>query len=141
MSKRILEKAEVVLECHDKFRAGTCERSARYDAHFDERGVSLTLHRIGGGENKKTVHMHLSHGLFVGILRDLAKTVSVLLPQDAAHRDALLDAARGLCRSLHGSSDGKEEKDCTRKKSKRKDVNDLSQLTPQEQVLLLHILE
>ena len=95
MSKRIPDKAEVVLEYPDKFYIGTFERTARYDAHFDERGVSLTLHRTGGGEGQKSVHMHLNHGLFADILLELAKTASALSPDDAAHRDALLECGQG----------------------------------------------
>jgi hypothetical protein len=140
MSKHIPDKAEVVLEYPDKFYIGTFERSARYDAHFDEKGVSLTLHRTADGEAQKSVHIHLHHALFGDILFELAKTASALAPDDTVHRDALRDAATALCRSLNaGAVKGRKVR--KRKPSKKKDLNDLSQLTPDEEVLLLHVLE
>jgi len=132
MSKRVPDKAEVVLEYPDKFYIGTFERSARYDAHFEQNGVSLTLHRTSGGEGQRSVHIHLHHALFTDILQELAKTTSALSPDDTAHRNELRDAAKALCQAL----------DADRGKAKRKkDVNDLSQLTPEEEVALLHVLE
>jgi hypothetical protein len=133
MSKRIPDKAEVVLEYPDKFYIGTFERTARYDAHFEQNGVSLTLHRTSGGEGQKSVHIHLHHALFADILQELAKTTSALAPDDAVHRNELREAAKALCRAL--------DSDARPSKAKRKDVNDLSQLTPEEEVALLHVLE
>jgi hypothetical protein len=133
MSKRIPDKAEVVLEYPDKFYIGTFERTARYDAHFEQNGVSLTLHRTSGGEGQKSVHIHLHHALFADILQELAKTTSALAPDDAVHRNELREAAKALCRAL--------DADARPSKAKRKDVNDLSQLTPEEEVALLHVLE
>ena len=43
MSKPIPDKAEVTLEYPDKFYIGTFERTARFDAHLDENGISLTF--------------------------------------------------------------------------------------------------
>ena len=133
MSKRVPDKAEVVLEYPDKFYIGTFERSARYDAHFEQNGVSLTLHCTSGGEGQRSVHIHLHHALFADILQELAKTTSALAPDDAVHRNELREAAKALCRAL--------EADARPGKAKRKDVNDLSQLTPEEEVALLHVLE
>ena len=48
MTKPIPDKAEVALELPDKLYIGTFERSSRFDAHLDQTGVSLTLHRTGG---------------------------------------------------------------------------------------------
>ena len=45
MTRPIPDKAEVALELPDKLYIGTFERSARFDAHLDQTGVSLTLHR------------------------------------------------------------------------------------------------
>ena len=47
MTKPIPDKAEVALELPDKLYIGTFERSSRFDAHLDQTGVSLTLHRTG----------------------------------------------------------------------------------------------
>jgi len=45
MTKPIPDKAEVALEYPDKLYIGTFEQSARFDAHLDETGISLSLHR------------------------------------------------------------------------------------------------
>ena len=100
MSKPIPDKAEVTLEYPDKFYIGTFERTARFDAHLDENGISLTFQRGGDPKNKKSVCMHLHYALFAEILRDLAQTVSSLPPQDTSHLDALRDAAKALYASL-----------------------------------------
>ncbi|MBX9778287.1 MAG: hypothetical protein K2Y71_28215 [Xanthobacteraceae bacterium] len=93
MTRPIPDKAEIALEYPDKLYIGTFERTARFDAHLDEAGISLSLHRTGDADVRKTVRMHIHYGLFAEILRDLAKTVSALPPADEAHREALHDAA------------------------------------------------
>jgi hypothetical protein len=45
MTKPIPDKAEVAVEYPDKLYIGTFERTARFDAHLDEAGISLSLHR------------------------------------------------------------------------------------------------
>jgi hypothetical protein len=100
--KPIPDKAEVALEYPDKFYIGTFERSARFDAHLDETGISLTLHRTGDSDTRRSVHMHFHDALFADILRDLATTVSAMPPQDADHRKAVRDAAKALYLSLSG---------------------------------------
>lgn len=125
--KRIPDKAEVALEYPDKFYIGTFERSARFDAHLDQTGISLTLHRAGDVETRRSVHMHFHYALFADILRDLAKTVSALPPEDAAHREAVREAAKALYLSL-------DDRGATK-------AGDVSEMTPEEEVLLLHVLE
>src|SRR5215831_4818341 len=68
MTKPIPDKAEVALELPDKLYIGTFERSSRFDAHLDQTGVSLTLHRTGDADARKSVHMHFHYGLFADIL-------------------------------------------------------------------------
>jgi len=129
MTKPVPDKAEVALEYPDKLYIGTFERTAQFDAHFDASGVSLSLHHAGADDVRKTVRMHLHYALFEEILRDLAKTAASLPAADIAHRKALRDAARGLYRALAGAP------------RKRKDANDIADLTPEEEVRLLHIME
>jgi hypothetical protein len=64
--------------------------------------------------------------LFAEILNDLAKTVAAMPPADAAHRDTLRDAARALYRALDPA---------------RNDKDDLARMKPEEEVLLLHVME
>jgi hypothetical protein len=70
--------------------------------------------------------MHFHYALFAEILQDLAKTVASMPPSDAAHRDMLRDAAKALYRALDPA---------------RNDKADLAGMTPEEEVLLLHVME
>jgi hypothetical protein len=126
MTKPIPDKAEVALEYPDKLYIGTFERTARFDAHLDKAGISLSLYRSGEAEGRKSVHLHFHFALFAEILHDLAKTVSAVPPADAAHRDALREGAEALCRALD---------------ARRNDKDDLAQMTPEDEVLLLHVME
>jgi hypothetical protein len=140
MTRPIPDKAEVALEYPDKLYIGTFERSSRFDAHLDRTGISLRLDLPGDSDTRKSVRMHLHYGLFAEILSDLAKTV-VSMPPDEAHREALRDAAEALYRSLEtppsaGQSGGKSRFDLA-----REDEREISKMTPEEQVLLLHVLE
>jgi hypothetical protein len=128
MSKPIPGKAEVAVEYSDKLYIGTFEHTARFEAHADETGVALSLQHGGAGDERKSVHLHFHYALFAEILRDIAATVPTSPPVNAAHRETLRDAAEALYRTL---GDGDE------KKSK----NELADLTPQDEVLLLHVLE
>jgi hypothetical protein len=126
MTKPIPDKAEVALEYPDKLYIGTFERTARFDAHLDEAGISLSLYRTGDADVRKSVRMHFHYALFAEILRDLARTVSAVPPSDAAHRDALREGAKALYRALD---------------PRRSDKDDLAQMTPDEEVALLHVME
>jgi hypothetical protein len=143
MTKPIPDKAEVALEYPDKLYIGTFERTARFDAHLDETGISLSLYRTGAVDVRKTIRMHFHYALFAEILRDLAKTVSALPPADVAHRDALRDGAMALYRALATGKTaapvepGKRET----RAGARADEADLAKMTPEEEVLLLHVLE
>jgi hypothetical protein len=127
MTKPVPDKAEVALEYPDKLYIGTFERTARFDAHLDEAGISLSLYRTGDADVRKSVRMHFHFALFAQILQDLAKTVSAVPLGDALHRDELRDGAKALYRALepHGRG-GKGES---------------SKMTPDEEVRLLHVLE
>jgi hypothetical protein len=133
--KPISDKAEVALEYPDKLYIGTFERSARFDAHLDQTGISLSLHRTGDAETRRSVHMHFHYAFFADILRDLAKTVSAMPLEDAAHREAMREAAKALYLSL----DDRAAK--VKVAGRRKKTGDISEMTPEEEVLLLHVLE
>jgi hypothetical protein len=63
-----------------------------------------------------------SYALFAQILHELAKTVSELLPADTRHREALREGAKALYVALE-------------------DAADPSEMTPEEEVLVLHLME
>ena len=96
MTKPITDKAEVAVEYPDKFYIGTFAHTARFDAHIDRTGISLTLELPGPVEQRKSVRMHFHHALFADILRDLARTAAALPPDDLTHRDSLRDSTRAL---------------------------------------------
>ena len=121
MTRPVPDKAEVALEYPDKVYIGTFERSSRFDAHLDRAGISLTLHRTGDANVRKSIRMHFHYALFAEILRDLAKTVSSVPPADAAHRDGLREGAKALYRALD---------------PRRNDKEDIARMTPDEEVLL-----
>jgi hypothetical protein len=133
MSKPIPDKAEVAVEYPDKLYIGTFERTARFDAHLDETGISLSLHRTGADDVRKSVRMHFHCALFAEILRDLAKTVTALPPADVVHRAALRDAAEALYRALADAE--------TKSGGPVGNASDVAGLTAGEEVRLLHIME
>ena len=124
MTKSVPDRAEVAVEYPDKLYIGTFERASRFDAHLDETGISLSLHRTGAEGVRKSVRMHFHYALFAEILRELAKTVTALPATDVTHREALREAAKALYLALA-----------------REGANDKAGLTPDEEVRLLHILE
>ena len=126
MTKPIPDKAEVAVEYPDKLYIGTFERTARFDAHLDEAGISLGLHRTGADNARKSVRMHFHYALFAEILHELAKTVASLPAGDLAHRQALCDAAKAFYLAL---------------KADKRQSDGTADLTPEEEVRLLHILE
>ena len=100
MTKPIPDKAEVAVEYPDKLYIGTFEQTARFDAHLDEKGISLSLHRMGPEDVRKSVRMHFHFALFAEILHDLATTVTAVPPADIGHREVLRDAAKALYLAL-----------------------------------------
>ena len=69
MTKPITDKAEVAVEYPDKLYIGTFAHTARFDAHIDKTGISLTLEVPGPVEQRKSVRMHFHHALFADIPR------------------------------------------------------------------------
>jgi len=64
MTKPISDKAEVAVEYPDKLYIGTFAHTARFDAHLDQTGISLTLELPGPEEQRKSVRMHFHYALF-----------------------------------------------------------------------------
>jgi hypothetical protein len=98
MTKPVPDKAEIALEYPDKFYVGTFEHSSRFEAHLDPTGFALVLERPGA--LRKSIHMHISFGLFAGILGELAATVRQIPKDDILHRDQLTEAVAQLHQAL-----------------------------------------
>lgn len=124
MTEQIPDKAEIAVELPETLYTACFEGTARFDTHLDKAGVTLTLLGSGPADTRESVHIHLYYALFAEILQNLAKTVSALPPEQVAHHDLLQDAAKALYLSLTANSG-----------------DDVSKLTPEEEVRLLHILE
>lgn len=95
----IVDKAEVAIDFPDKYYAGGFGRDASFEARAEADGMLIRLVR-SSGDDKRQVEIHLHHFLFAGILEDLAKSLAMLPPLDAPHREALLEAANGLAAAL-----------------------------------------
>ena len=142
MTKPIPDKAEVALEYPDKLYIGTFERSARFDAHLDKSGISLALYRGGDVETRRAIRMHLHYGLFAEILQELAKTASAMSEDDTDHRIALREAAKALHQSLTAKplKAGRRTNKSEHHQPKH-DEADIANMTPEEEVMLLHVME
>jgi hypothetical protein len=86
---------------------------------------------------RKSVRKHFHYALFAEILQDLAKTVSKMPPADAEHRNVLREGAKALYRALGAGGDANRSK----KRGAPESAADPSQMTPEEEVLLLHVME
>lgn len=139
MTKPVPDKAEVALEYPDKLYIGTFERSAQFEAHLDKTGISLTLQRSGGAEARRSIRMHLHYGLFAEILHELAKTVSAMPEDDLEHRSMLRKAAKALYGAL--ARPARPSRAVEKPKQARKNEADTTTMSPEEEVLLLHVLE
>ena len=93
---------------------------------LDKAGISLSLHRTGADNDHKSVHMYFHYALFAEILHDLANTVASFPASDFAHRETVRDAAKALYLALESDEGGRGSK---------------TDLTPDEEMRLLHILE
>ena len=109
MTKPISDKAEVAVEYPDKLYIGTFAHTARFDAHLDQTGISLTLELPGPEEQRKSVRMHFHYALFAEILRDLAKTVAAFPLEDILHRDVMREAAKALYLALEPPASGRKK--------------------------------
>jgi hypothetical protein len=143
MTKPIPDKAEVALEYPDKLYIGTFEHASRFDAHLDETGISLSLERTGGINVRKTIRMHFHYGLFAEILHDLAKAASSLSSEEIAHCDALREGAKALWRALDTSVRETVSKSGKLRYTAAAHAGEAatSKMTPEEEVLLLHVME
>ena len=54
MTQSIPDKAEVTVEFPEKVYAASFGGTARFDAHLDKAGVSLTLHGSGPADTRKS---------------------------------------------------------------------------------------
>jgi hypothetical protein len=126
MNNPIPNRAEVASEHLEKPHVKAFEQATCFDTHLDEVGILLNLHHIGAVDLHTSARIHFHYALFAEILRDLATKVDRLPRADSTHREALRDAAEALYVAL--SADAHRSKDG-------------DNFTPDEEVLLLHVME
>jgi len=76
MTKQIPDKAEVVVEYPNELYVGIFERTARFDAHLDEAGISLSLYRAGADDERKSDSNTLSLRIVCGNLAGFGEDCS-----------------------------------------------------------------
>ena len=118
MTRYLTGKAEIVLDFPDIM--GTFGSADQCDARFDADDIRLTLQRSDYSDVCRFVRLNLKPQVLADFLSDLAASVSVTAP--AENRQVLREAAEALARALAS-------------------VESTEELTPDEEVLLLHVLE
>jgi hypothetical protein len=81
-----------------------------------------------GHSMKKPISDNIDYASLAQGLRDLAKAVKLLPPGSVAERESLRTAAEAVCRALADDA-------------RSPSAEDTGDLTPEEEVQLLHILE
>jgi hypothetical protein len=119
MTRYLSGKAEIVLEFPDI--TGTFGLADQCDAGFEADDIHLTLQRSDVSGVCRSMRLNLKPQVLADILSELAGSVSGTAPAEA-NRQVLQEAAEALARAL-ASVDAEKE------------------LTPDEEVLLLHVME
>jgi hypothetical protein len=126
MTRAITGKAEVELEYPEKLLIGTFDRADQFDARFDTGEVLLTLQRGADADGCRAMRLHLAPQVLADVLHGLAEAESTKLPT-AGERQTLCVAAEALVQALADTPEaGMDESD---------------EMTPDEEVLLLHVME
>jgi hypothetical protein len=122
MNRPVSGKAEVVLDSPDKVFIGTFGRADQCYARFDANDVLLTLQRSDDTGACRSMRLNLEPQVLADILSELAGSVADTAPAEA-NRVALREAAEALARALASPEAPEKE------------------LAPDEEVLLLHVME
>lgn len=121
MTRPLSGKAEIVLEYPDRALIGIFGQADQCHARFDANAALLTLQRSDDSGACRFMGLNLEPQVLADILSELAGSVSGASPAEAS-RAALREAAEALARALAS-------------------VESTEELTPDEEVLLLHVLE
>jgi hypothetical protein len=119
MTRPLSGKAEIVLDYPDKVLIGTFGQADQCHARFDANDVLLTLQRSDDSGACRFMGLKLEPQVLADILSELAASVSSTAAPKA-NRAVLREAADALARAS---------------------VESTEELTPDEEVLLLHVLE
>jgi hypothetical protein len=119
MTRHLTGKAEIVLDFPDV--TGAFGPADQCDARFDADNIRLILQRSDDTGACRSVRLNLEPQVLADILSELAESVSGTAPAEA-NRQVLREAAEALARALAS-------------------IESTEELTPDEEVLLLHVME
>ena len=92
--KPIEDRVEVSIDFPDKFYRGAFEGESRYDAQAEGDGLVMDSER--GGDEKRSVAVHLHHNVLAGLLTAWAESLKDGPPVDKAHAAELKSALRAV---------------------------------------------
>lgn len=96
--KPIEDRVEVSIDFPDKFYRGAFEGESRYDAQAE--GDGLVMHFERGGDEKRSVAIHLHHNVLAGVLTAWAESLKDAKPVDERHATELKSALRAVEKAL-----------------------------------------
>jgi uncharacterized protein (AIM24 family) len=96
--KPIEDRVEISIDFPDKFYRGAFEGESRYDARAE--GDGLVMHFERGGDEKRSVSVHLHHNVLAGLLTAWAESLKDADPVDKRHAADLKSALHAVEKAL-----------------------------------------
>src|SRR5579864_3809692 len=96
--KSITDRAEVAVDFPNKTYMGAFGRESSFEVKVEPDEVLLRIVRTG--EERREIAVHLHYYLLADILKEIGQGLSDHGSLDAAHLDALQQAAAALAKSL-----------------------------------------
>lgn len=96
--KPIEDRVEISIDFPDKFYRGAFEGESRYDAQAE--GDGLVMHFERGGDEKRSVSVHLHHNVLAGLLTAWAESLKDADPVDRRNADDLKSALHAVEKAL-----------------------------------------
>lgn len=96
--KPIEDRVEISIDFPDKFYRGAFEGESRYDAQAE--GDGLVMHFERGGDEKRSVSVHLHHNVLAGLLTAWAESLKDADPVDRRNAADLISALHAVEKAL-----------------------------------------
>lgn len=96
--KPIEDRVEISIDFPDKFYRGAFEGESRYDAQAE--GDGLVMHFERGGDEKRSVAVHLHHNVLAGLLTAWAESLKDAESIDKSHAADLKAALHAVEKAL-----------------------------------------
>lgn len=94
----IEDKVEISIDFPEKFYRGAFEQESRYDAVVEGEGLLMRFER--GGDEKRSVSLHLHHNVLAGLLAAWAESLKNTDPMDREHAADLKAALKAVEKQL-----------------------------------------